>query len=218
MRYLTAFTLRQANQVIGNATSEELAAWQLPSVALTQHHFDTANLAWQAYRAPTPRAWFDLPRTDLSALPQLRLCVQDLLHELPARATGLGASEMCLLQLISAGCTHPLDLFAANAERKPRVFDYWEIGALLDDLAHAPTPAVSGLQDGPFTVEMHDDAERHQRYMRSQLSLTVLGKALIAAQEDFTRHNPIHRWWGGTELSNANLWRWDPVANALIGP
>jgi hypothetical protein len=22
-------------------------------------------------------------------------------------------------------------------------------------------------------------------------------------------HNPIHRWWGGTELTSERLWRWD---------
>jgi hypothetical protein len=47
------------------------------------------------------------------------------------------------------------------------------------------------------------------------LSLTEFGKAIVAHKEDFSRHNPIHRWWGGTELTNDRLWRWDPV---LIAP
>ncbi len=29
--------------------------------------------------------------------------------------------------------------------------------------------------------------------------------------EDFSRHNPIDRWWGGTHLTNDNLWRWSPA-------
>jgi len=81
-------------------------------------------------------------------------------------------------------------------------FDYWEIGELLDGLAHDPAPAVAGLNEGLFTLEMHDDHERHQRYRQSKLSLTALGKAILAKTEDFSRHNPIHRWWGGTELTN----------------
>ena len=36
----------------------------------------------------------------------------------------------------------------------------------------------------------------------SRLSLTALGKAILAGTEDFSRHNPIHRWWGGTQLTN----------------
>ena len=50
----------------------------------------------------------------------------------------------------------------------------------------------------------------------SRLSLTAFGEAILAGTEDFSRHNPIHRWWGGTELTNDRLWRWDP-AN-LIAP
>jgi hypothetical protein len=44
----------------------------------------------------------------------------------------------------------------------------------------------------------------------------ALAEAIIAGHDDFSRHNPIHRWWGGTELTNDRLWRWDPAARALI--
>jgi hypothetical protein len=74
---------------------------------------------------------------------------------------------------------------------------------------------VSGLDEGPFTLEMHDDRDRHARYKQSRLSLTKFGQAV---HEDFSRHNPIHRWCGGTELTNDRLWRWDPVNHALIAP
>jgi hypothetical protein len=37
----------------------------------------------------------------------------------------------------------------------------------------------------------------------------------IISLEDFSRRNPIHRWWDGTELTSDHLWRWDPV---LIAP
>ena len=89
---------------------------------------------------------------------------------------------------------------------------------LLDGLAHCPAPAVAGLDEGPFTEEMHRDRAVTQRYKQSKLSLTALGKAVLAQTEDFSRHNPIHRWWGGTELTNDNLWRWDPMNRALIAP
>ena len=71
---------------------------------------------------------------------------------------------------------------------------------------------------GPFTVEMHDDRERHERYKRSKLSLTALGRAILAGRDDFSRHNPVHRWWGGTELTNDRLWRWDAAKQVLVAP
>jgi hypothetical protein len=95
------------------------------------------------------------------------------------------------------------------------VYDYWEAGALLDALALASKPALSGLAEGPFTLEMHNERERYERYKESRLSLTALGNAILAGTEDFSRHNPIDRWWGGTRLTNARLWRWDP---ALLVP
>jgi hypothetical protein len=50
---------------------------------------------------------------------------------------------------------------------------------------------------------------------RSRFSLTEFGKAVVAHKKDFSRHNPIDRWWGGTHLTNDRLWRWNPV---LVAP
>jgi hypothetical protein len=41
---------------------------------------------------------------------------------------------------------------------------------------------------------------------------------VVAGKGDFGRHNPIHRWWGGTELTNERLWRWDRGSRALVAP
>jgi hypothetical protein len=123
---------------------------------------------------------------------------------------------MRILELISAGNVHPFDVFPHPRQRfQRRVFGYWEVGSMLDALARCPEPAVSGLNEGPFTLEMHDDRDRHARYKRSKLKLTALGKAVLAQTADFSQYNPIHRWWGGTELTNERLWRSDPV---LVAP
>lgn len=201
---------------LGEAEPKQLARWRFRVESVTNNHLETASLAWQAYRAPTPLGWFNLLNKDTSTLPQLRPCVLELLEELPGRVTGLGASEMRILELISAGYVHPFDVFPHYRQRfQRRVFGYWEVGALLEGLALAPVPAVSGLAEWPFTIEMHNLRRRHERYKKSKLSPTTLGKALLTQAEDFSRHNPIHRWWGGTELTNDRLWRWDPV---LVAP
>jgi len=210
-------TLVQADVRIGNHLPEEVAGWRLPAVKMLNHHLETASAAWQAYRAPTPQDWFNLLPRDLSMLPQLRQTVEELLEELPTDVTALGATEMRMLELISAGNARPFDIFPGHRKRNQRrVFSYWEVGSLLDGLAGSPTPALSGLDEGPFTLEMHDDRNRLAQYKRSKLKLTALGNAILARTEDFSRHNPIHRWWGGTELINDRLWRWDPANRALI--
>jgi hypothetical protein len=218
-KIILKLSLVQADTPIGSHLSEEIAAWRIPAVKILDGHLKIARLAWQAWRAPTPQPWFDLLSKDLSPLPLFRPAAIALLEELPGRATGLGTTEMRMLELISEGDTGPYDIFPGHEKRNERrVFGYWEVGALLDGLARCPEPAVSGLDEGPFTLEMHDDRERHERYTRSRLSLTKLGKAVLAGRDDFSRHNPIHRWWGGTELTNEKLWRWDPVNGVLIAP
>lgn len=212
-------SLVQTDVPTANLRSEELASQPIPAVKILNDHLQTAGSAWQAYGEPTPRSWFNLLSNDLSALPQLRPAALELLEELPTPATGLGATEMRMLELISKGNASPFDVFPGHEKaNKRRVFDYWEVGSLLDNLAHGPAPLVSGLDEGPFTLEMHDDCDRHQRYKRSRLSLTALGQAVLAGREDFSRHNPVHRWWGGAELTNDRLWRWDTARQILIEP
>jgi hypothetical protein len=211
--------LVQADFPIGELSPEDLAARPMPAVRIVDRHLELARAAWQAYRAPTPKDWFGLLSVDLSALPLFRPAAVALLEELPGRASGLGATEMRMLELIAEGNAGPSDVFPGHEKRNTRrVFDYWQIGALLDGLARGPAPLVSGLDEGPFTPEMHEDRDRLQRYKNSSLSLTALGQAVLAGREDFSRHNPIHRRWAGTELTPDRLWRWDPVNHALIEP
>jgi hypothetical protein len=126
-----------------------LAAWRIPVIKILNGHFEIAGFAWQAYRAPTPQAWFNLLSMDLSALPWLRQAVVMLLEELPMAGSGLGATEMRMLELISEGNACPPDVFPGHEKRnKRRVFGYWEIGSLLDGLARCPAPVVTGLDEG----------------------------------------------------------------------
>jgi len=126
---------------------------------------------------------------------------------------------MRMLELLAAGHAHPYDLFPGHQKpNERRTYGYWEVGELLDGLARSPQPAVSGLVEGPFDDALHDSKDRHGRYRSSQLSLTELGKAVVAQADDFSRYNPIHRWWGGTELTNDRLWRWNSLDRALVAP
>jgi hypothetical protein len=194
------------------------AKWRLPVVKISEDHFELASRAWRALGTKTPQAWFDLLATDLSLLPRLRNAVIQLLEELPWRATGLGATQMRMLEFISGDGTTPIDVLRYETNDSGRIFDYWEMGALLDGLARCRTPAVSGLKEGPFTMKLHDNRERHKRYNESKLLLTAFGNRILTHTDDFARHNTIRRWWGGTKLTNKNLWRWDQDNHVLIAP
>jgi hypothetical protein len=193
------------------AREEELRRFEVFDVTVTEAELDTASMSWRAYCAPTPEASFDLLSKNLSALPLLKLALVDLLEELPSGVTGLGATEMRLLEMLSWGFANTNPLFHLRTIRGTRIFGEWEIGYLLDGLAHGPRPAVAGLDDELRTLARENLQDRHTAYLRSRLSLTEFGEAVVAHKEDFSRHNPIDRWWGGTRLTNDRLWRWNPT-------
>jgi hypothetical protein len=180
----------------------QLGRWRPVVVDVTDKELETASAAWQG---------FDLLGKDLSALPLLRPALIDLLEELPSSSTGLGATEMRMLELIGRGYSLTNALFHFYQLRQTRIFGEWEYGYLLDGLAHGPRPAVKGLDEQLGTLDRKNLPDRHPAYLRSRLSLTEFGKAIVAHKEDFSRHNPIERWWGGTHLTNDNLWRWTPT-------
>jgi hypothetical protein len=71
-------------------------------------------------------------------------------------------------------------------------------------------PALAGL-DKARTLSRENLRYRVTAYQRCHLSITDCGRALLRHQEDFSRHNPIDRWWGGTRLTNDRMWRWNPT-------
>ena len=180
---------------------------------------EIAARAWHAYGEATPTAFFGLLRSDLDALPYLRRTVLLLLGELPAADTALGATERLLLNVVAPGEISPHRFFAFDTQNNPdRVYRLWEEGRIIDRLASCPVPAIVGLKEGPFDLALQQDDERRVRYGKSRLSLSTLGQALLDGTEDFSRHNPIHRWWGGTLLTNDALWRWDAAKRELVAP
>ena len=184
------------------------------AVGISEEDLATASAAWQAYCATTPDACFDLLEQDLSAFPLLKPALRDLLDELPSLTTGLGATEMRMLELIAAGYANINPLFHLRELRQTRVFDETAHGYLLDGLAFGPRPAIAGLDEELRTIRRDNLRDRHKALLRSRLSLTDFGRAVVAHKEDFSRHNPIDRWWGGTHLTNEHLWRYGPVLKA----
>ena len=179
------------------------------TVDVTAAELNTGSAAWRAYCAATPKPFLNCLRSDLSSLPFLRSAMLAVAAELPSFATGLGATEMRLLELIAR-----YDGFSAlgllhRSWSPENVFGELELFSLLDGLADGPSPAVTDLE------RPQSKRSWHARYAASYPRLTEFGEAINAHQEDFSSYNPIDRWWGGTHLTNDNLWR---VAPTLTKP
>ena len=93
------------------AREEELRRFEVFDLPVTEAELSTASRSWQAYCSPTPEACFDLLSSDLSVLPLLRPALVELLEELPSGVTGLGATEMRLLEMLAWGFANCNPLF-----------------------------------------------------------------------------------------------------------
>jgi hypothetical protein len=208
----------QATSRLSEHTPEEISGWRVQPRQVTGDQFEVAECLWSAYCQPTPDAWHRLIRIeDLSRFPMLNRAGLLLLAELPALDTGLIHSQTLMLTSIHGGASTPRDLLASRSYTEAPS-GYWAYGRLLDELATCNVPAISGLQGGPFSLAMHDDPSRFAAYNRSALRLTEFGEALLSGEADFSTLNSVNRWWGGTHLTNANLWRWDTNLAAVAPP
>lgn len=210
---ISKLSLVQADDRIANYRSESLGQWKLPAYKITERHLALASRAWQAYRRPTPQDCFDLLLQDTTPLPGLRPAMMALFEELPDSLNGVGATEQRMLEDLADGGSEPRGvLYAAYARQ---IFSEREAMDMFDELAQCPEPLVFGFGEVPFDKS---DEARWRRYQTGKVALTKLGRAVVEAEDDFCRHNPIRRWWGGTELTNERLWRWDRETRSLVAP
>jgi hypothetical protein len=110
--------LRLVDQDMEWIDPDEIGNGMPPVVDVTEKELASAQAAWRAYRSPTPEACVELLQQDLSALPMLKPVLLDLLAELPSTSTGLGASEMRMLEMIGRGYLQTDDLFGNSTIRQ----------------------------------------------------------------------------------------------------
>lgn len=206
----TKLSLVHPDDIVADYAPESVAKWKLPAFKVAESHLAMASRAWRAYRAETPESCFDLLMTDLMILPRLRSALIAVLEELPDSVTGLGASETDLLDFVNDGHTDPRRVCEASWLRD--VFDENDARDALLELGAHSAPAVL-LGDPAF-----DNEARYFGKSEWKVTLTELGRSIFAREDDMWRHNQIYRWWGGTELTNERLWRWDRETRSLVAP
>lgn len=208
--------LVQADDYIGRQEPEAIEGLAALARPVTQDQLALGKRAWTAFRQPTPEVWAHLLGDDLAALPFLRSAIVRMLEELPG-PDGLSRTERQMLATVEGSeSITALGLFAAVQKMEDAEFmGDWSFWHLLDALALAPEPLIAGLEAAPLQPT---DPDRAKAYVTSRLSLTALGKAVLAGGADWAKHHAVDRWWGGTHLTDEALWRWDPQAEALIPP
>lgn len=164
--------------------------------------------AWAALRAPDPRPLAAMAASGLPALPQLAAALRRHCQELPWTPDGLSLSERLLLELLAEAPRQVGEAYAAlmlEREPLPWMTDLM-IRHLVDDMRAARAPVFTGVFDGE---------ERH--WPRERLTITPLGRAVLAGEVDWLSLHPPERWLGGVRIAgDAPGWCWDAAAESIV--
>jgi hypothetical protein len=196
---------------------EQLARLDGLAMPVNEAMFATATRVWRAFGRDTPEAFAAARHEPIAGLLFLGQAMTRMLEELPG-ADGLGRSERQILYSIDRGVTRVGPLFArvSNMEEAAFLGD-WSFFRVLSGLAFAEAPLLCGLPE-PFRPALLADDDRRKALITAPVALSALGQAVLAGRADRARAGPIDLWVGGTHVTSDNLWRWDHVAQRLIGP
>ena len=163
---------------------------------------------WHALRSADPRPLAALARTGTDALPQLGKAVRRHCQELPWTTDGLGLTERLVLQVLAEGPRTVGQAFSRiMMEREPLPWMSDLIfRSIVDDMKHVDRPVFTGAFEGE---------ERH--WPTERLTITPLGRAVLAGQADWLALRPPMRWLGGVLLPGSTpCWRWDDATASVV--
>jgi uncharacterized protein DUF1835 len=219
-----SFPGRPGFRGLGELTADELETLWPARAQAGPGTLAAAVSAWAALRRPDPSALAATARADLPGLPFLGPALLRLLEELPAPRDGLSGTERRALQAVAAGAATPVDAFLAAQDLEPAPFlgDAWffrtlaALGADQDAPVTAPARLIETQAGDPLPLPPPLGDPR--TFARLPLRLTRLGEQVLAGQEDRVALLGLDRWVGGTRLTPAAAWRWDPAARQLLSP
>jgi len=197
----TKLSLICIDQYLGMLSPNEIMGLFTYEEPVTENHLVLANKAWSAFRSTTPEKWRDLLKTDTSALPFLEGAIIRLLEEYPNCSNGLSRTAQQILKIISQGEKRPGRVFGRYQESEDRRFlgdsSFWVI---LQELLESSPPLLNLPEDMELTLPTSPD---------QKLTITPMGKNVLAGERSWLEMVELDRWIGGVHLTPGNMWCWD---------
>jgi len=211
------FPGRPSFRGLGELNADELGTLWPSRVPAGPPALAAATRAWAALRRPDPVELAACARDDVPELPFLAPALRRLLAELPAPADGLSGTERYALRAVGAGAATPIKAFLAaqDLEEAPFLGDAWFFLALAG-LGHGSNRLVE-TRDGT-ELGVPPPLGDGPSFAGQPLRLTPAGHQVLAGRADRVALLGIDRWLGGTHLTPAATWRWDPATGQLTRP
>lgn len=209
--------LVQADDYLGRDDPKTITRWRDQAEPVTSAQYDLASQAWAAFRQETPQDWAGLLGTDTAALPHLGAAILRMLEELPSAKAGVSRTQRHILEVVESGAQTPGRIFQAYQKCEEAQFmGDWSFFNRLDSLANTEHPALLSGTNASFEPSGGEEAIR--AYLDTTFELSDFGKDVLAEDGDFAALNSIDFWWGGTHITQTNLWRWDAGLQELVWP
>jgi hypothetical protein len=176
---------------------------------------ELAQRAWKAFGSNDPTSISKLLNESTSALPYLARALTRHLEEFPSTVDGLSRSEREALTAIQDGHDTPVSAFLEVANKQESIF----LGDIifysyLERLSGKDDPLVM-LKGGGAVIAPKNGVGRG--FVESELTLTPLGRDVLAGKKDWQLINKKSRWLGGVEVApGGSGWRWDPAERRLV--
>ncbi len=205
---LDGLSLVQADDFLGHQSAKSICQFEASKAPITMAQLEIANEIWSAFRQPDPVGFSALSSQYHPTLPFMQSAMHRMLDELPSLNYGLGRSQLNILKVIEANLDFTLqNLFEPVAEmEEARFLGSSSFCRLADQLHDCSNPAIAGL-NGRFSYNQSTSEKRD--YLKSLPVLTEFGRNILSGDNRFCDENIIDYWWGGTHLTNENMWFWD---------
>jgi len=181
---------------------------------VTAEQLELAKRAWKAFGSEDPTSISSLLEESTTPLKYLAPALRRHLEEFPSTDNGLSRSEREALSAIQAGHTTPVAAFLEVARKQESIF-------LGDIIFYSYLERLSGRTDPLITWKdgtpvIAPTSERSREFVEGQLTLTPLGREVLAGRQNWQRINKRTRWLGGVEIRPGEAgWRWDPSNREL---
>lgn len=202
---------------LGQLTPEQIETLETRKEDISQEQLELAKRGWQAFCGDTPTHLENYLETDLSLFPFLKAALKRHLEEYPSVKNGLNKTQNKILELVKEGVTKPGKNFLEfmNSETEFFMGD-WTHFREIEKLCNGHHPLLSCSSTGKFLSPPDDEIEIED-FKAQDLSITELGKEVMAGNKDATKLLKLDQWFGGVHLDYKRpIWRWDEKRHQLI--
>jgi uncharacterized protein DUF1835 len=175
---------------------------------VTEQQLSAGCAIWQRLRDTDPSALASTARTGVPELPYMAEAVRRHCQELPWVGDGLGLTERLILKQLAERPSTVGEVFRdlmLEHEPLPWLGDVMFL-FIVESMKRASKPVFTGTFD-----------DVTQRWPKERLTITPLGREVLAGRVDWLSLRPPQRWLGGVGIvAGVPCRRWDAGAEATV--